>query len=121
MLKDDRLEKKLKFLSYYKDLPVQKLAAGFIGVHEDTIVNWKKEDTDFSDHIELAKSEWVMKTAKRVRNPEWLLERLIKDHFTQKLEVELSDPEEHFKKVNDLINEKLGIKKDSDNDNANSQ
>ena len=41
MIKDDKLPLKEKFLEYYKDLPVQKLAAGYVGRDEDTIILWK--------------------------------------------------------------------------------
>ncbi len=83
----DNTELKEKFLSYFKELPVQKLAAGFIGRHEDTIADWKKADPEFSDQIEIAKSEWALKHSKRVRSEEWLLERVMKDHFAQRNEV----------------------------------
>ena len=42
MIQDDRLLLKEKFLEYYKDLPLQKLAAESIGRSEDTITDWKK-------------------------------------------------------------------------------
>jgi len=44
-LKHIRQLSKLKreFLKYYRSLPIQKLAAEFIGKHEDTITDWKKK------------------------------------------------------------------------------
>lgn len=77
------LELKIKFLEYYRNLPIQKLAAKFIGVHENTILNWKAKDKEFCDQIGMAKSQWVLIKTQKVR-PEWLLERLINDHFGKK-------------------------------------
>lgn len=90
MIKDDKLPLKEKFLEYYKDLPIQKLAAGYAGRDEDTIIRWKKEDEDFTYQIELAKSEWAKSKAKRVKSEEWLLERVMNDHFGQKTKTDLT-------------------------------
>lgn len=87
---EDNYELKVKFLEYYKELPVQKLAAGWIGRDEDTICAWKKADPDFSDQIDQAKSEWAMKKSKRVRSEEWLLERVMNDHFGEKKNIDLT-------------------------------
>lgn len=78
---DDRKELKEKFLEYFKQLPVQKLAAASIGKNEDTLIRWKNEDADFADQVEQAKAEWALSNIKRVKSREWLLERLMKDHF----------------------------------------
>lgn len=77
----DNTELKAKFLEYYSILPIQKLAAESIAKDEDTITNWKKEDQDFSDQIAIRRSEWAKKMSARVRNPEWLLERITRSHF----------------------------------------
>ena len=90
MIKDDKLPLKEKFLEYYKDLPVQKLAAGYVGRDEDTIILCKKEDSDFSYQVELAKSEWAKSKAKRVKSEEWLLERVMNDHFGQRVKNDLT-------------------------------
>jgi hypothetical protein len=87
MINDDRLPLKEKFLEYYKNLPIQKLAAGIIGKSEDTITNWKHEDQEFSDQITNAKSQWALDNAKKVRSKEWLLERIMKDHFSPRSEL----------------------------------
>ena len=81
LINDPNRERKNKFLEYYAVLPIQKLGAEHIGVDEDTITNWKKEDKWFSDQIGYLKSEWAKKMSTRVRNPEWLLERITRDHF----------------------------------------
>ena len=91
MINDEKLPLKIKFLEYYKDLPVQKLAAESVGRNEDSILRWKKEDTDFADQMLNARAEWAMKLSKGIRSKEWLLERVIKDHFSPRQEV--SGPE----------------------------
>lgn len=93
MTNDKNLELKQKFLEYYKELPVIKLAAGWIGRTDDTITNWRKDDTDFSEQIDNAKSDWAKKTSKQVKSKEWLLERVMKDHFAQRQELTGADGE----------------------------
>lgn len=80
-------ELKRRFLDYYSKLPIQKLAAEYIGKDEDTITNWKKNDKKFSDQLGIAKSEWVLNNVSKVKKIEWLLERLVKEHFVEKKEV----------------------------------
>lgn len=64
------------------------MAAEFIGRDEDTITNWKKKDKKFSDRLDTAKSEWALERASKIRRPEWLLERIMKEHFAEKTEVD---------------------------------
>lgn len=90
MIQDDRLPLKEKFLEYYRILPIQKLAAEYINRSADTIQNWVKEDDDFSAQVNLAKAEWAKSKAARVRNSEWLLERLMNDHFASKQQVDVT-------------------------------
>lgn len=88
----DKLTKKYdlkrKYLKYFRALPVQKLAAASIGKDEDTIIRWKKEDTDFADQVGVAKAEWALEKCGQVKSTEWLLERVLHDHFPHKIEVE---------------------------------
>ncbi len=79
---------KLEFLEYYSKLPIQKLAADFIGKDEDTITNWKKKDKDFRMMIASVKSQWALNKVSMVKKSEWLLERILKEHFAEKKEVE---------------------------------
>ena len=81
MINDNRLVIKEKFLEYYADLPIQKLAAHFAGISENTVLNWKKEDKDFCDQINSAKSQWARINSKKVRSKEWLLERIFRKTF----------------------------------------
>jgi hypothetical protein len=83
-------EKKLRFIEYYRELPNQKLGADFVGVCEDTITDWKKKDSDFSDQVNKAKADWAMAKSKGVRNKEWLLERVLNDHFGQKTKTDVT-------------------------------
>ena len=75
---------KKKYLAYYRKLPVQKLAAASIGKNEDTIIRWRREDADFADQTEVAKADWALEKCKGVRSTEWLLERVLNDHFSLK-------------------------------------
>jgi len=84
----ERAEKKIKFLEYFKDTPIQKYAGAYVGIAEDTVTDWKKADTDFSDQIDKLKAEYVQKKVKEVKSPEWILERMFKDHFSPKSEIE---------------------------------
>lgn len=75
---------KAKYLDYYSKLPIQKLAADFIGKDEDTIIRWKKDDMSFADQVASAKSAWALEKASKVKSTEWLLERVLNEHFTEK-------------------------------------
>ena len=79
---DNHIELKEKFLEYYRQLPIQRLGADFIGVDQDTIINWKKKDKEFSDEIGKAKSNWALTHSKRITSSEWLLERILRDSFS---------------------------------------
>ena len=81
---------KREFLEYYTKLPIQKLAAEFIGKSQDAICDWKNNDKNFANQIASAKSAWALEKASKIRRPEWLLERIMKDHFAQKVETEHS-------------------------------
>lgn len=87
MTTDKNAELKAKFLEYFAQLPIQKLGAEYIGVNQDTITDWKRADKKFSDQVDKAKSEWAIRTSKQVRSKEWLLERVMKDHFAERKEV----------------------------------
>lgn len=94
MIDDKRLPLKQAFLEYYRKLPIQKAAAAFIKKSEDTITDWKKEDQDFADEVERAKSEFVLERGKRSAN-EWVLERVANEFFKapkQQMEVSIIPP-----------------------------
>ena len=79
---------KKRFLEYYSQLPNQRLAADNIGRNEDTIILWKKNDTDFDKKVLRARAEWALSNCQRVKSAEWLLERVLNDHFGEKKEKE---------------------------------
>lgn len=87
MIKDKRLPLKQEFLVCYRKLPMLKLAGAYIGKSDDTITNWKKEDSDFSERIVRAKVEWVTEKVKTA-DPKWLLKRIIGEEFADKKEVD---------------------------------
>lgn len=81
MTDDPNVELKEKYLAYFLTLPIQKLAADHIGRSPDTIQNWMKDDTEFSAKIASAKAEFAQKLVRSVRSKEWLLERIMREHF----------------------------------------
>jgi hypothetical protein len=75
------------YLGYYRELPIQRLAAGFIGRDEDTIINWRHDDAEFAEACTRAKSDWALRKVKATRNPQWLLERVLKEEFAERREL----------------------------------
>lgn len=90
-LQDDIPALKEAYLKYYRELPVQLLAAAKIGRTDDTILNWRKADPEFDRKVEEAKADWAMEHAKKVRSREWLLERVMKQHFAARTELTGAD------------------------------
>lgn len=78
-------KEKIKFLEYYRHLPIQKFAAEAIGKSEDTICDWKNKDKNFANHLGIAKSEWVLEKVGKVKSAEWLLERIMSNYFKEKV------------------------------------
>lgn len=75
---------KREFIEYYSKLPIQKLAADFIGKDEDTIIRWKNNDKKFADQVASAKSAFALEKVGKVRSNEWLLERIMSEHFMER-------------------------------------
>ncbi len=73
-------ELKEEYVKYFTDVPVQKYAAMYIGRDEDTIIRWRKDDKDFADAVQRAKSEWVRKKMLATKS-EFALERLEREVF----------------------------------------
>ncbi len=61
-----------------------KLIARSIGRDEDTLLRWRSEDKDFADKMEVARTAFIQKQMGKAR-PDFLLERLERDIFGQKL------------------------------------
>ena len=87
MIDDENLKLKHTYLEYYRTLPVQKLAGEYIGKSENTIIRWKDADDDFANQMSHAKAEWAKAREGKVKSEEWLLERVLKDHFSQRSEL----------------------------------
>lgn len=102
---------KEKYVTYFTDVPIQKYAAMFIGRDEDTIIRWRKEDTDFADAVQRARAEWVRKKVLATK-AEFALERLEKAVFSasytepvnERRTAPLIDPNDpEMKKINEQI------------------
>lgn len=86
MIQDKRLHVKELYLEYLTDVPVHKWAAKYCMISENTSKTWRDEDKDFCDQCEARISQFVKRTAKRAK-PEFQLERLLRDDFSQRQEV----------------------------------
>lgn len=80
------------YLEYLEQIPVHKWASKYVQKSEDTMKKWRDDDPAFADACEAKISEFVRRTAKRAR-PEFQLERLLKDDFSQRTEVTGKDGE----------------------------
>jgi hypothetical protein len=78
-----------KFLEYFREVPIQKYAAAHVGRKEEAIIDWKSKNPNFANQIEDAKAEFVKSKLGGVKSNEWILERLFKDHFAEKKEVDV--------------------------------
>ena len=87
MIEDERLKVKEDYLLYLEDVPKHKWASKAVRISEDTSKRWRDEDKDFADRCEQVLSSWVRKNLKKSK-PEFQLERLLKDDFSEKKEVE---------------------------------
>jgi hypothetical protein len=84
---DEIAKKKELFKQYYRQLPIIKLCAGKIGVSRDTIYVWIENDSTFSTQLEELKYEFAMENLPQVKNREWVLERILREHFTPRTEI----------------------------------
>ena len=90
-LKEKQARLKDEFVSYFEHVPVQKYAAMYIGVTEQTIINWMKEDNDFLNRANQARAKWVKKQTIKSK-AEFALERLEADVFKERKELEVTIP-----------------------------
>ncbi len=74
---------KNEYISFYKDCPIQKYAAMYIGRDEDTVIRWRKDDSIFAGAVERVKADWVRKKL-QASKAEFALERLEKEVFASK-------------------------------------
>lgn len=86
---EERQEQKDKFVSYFKDVPVQKYAAMYVGITEQTAINWLRDDPEFFNNVQSARAEWVKKRAIETK-AEFALERLEHEVFKERKEETLN-------------------------------
>ena len=101
-------EQKRQFVKYFEDVPVKKYAAMYVGVTEDAINKWIKEDEQFALDIDISKSKWVKKRVIETK-AEFALERLEHDIFKERRDYKV----EGVIPLVDLT-ELRGLKKESD-------
>lgn len=89
MIEDERKKIKEMYLEYLEDVPVHKWASKYCQISENTSKNWRDEDKDFCDACEERISQFVRRTAKRAK-PEFQLERLLRDDFGEKKQVDVT-------------------------------
>lgn len=87
---DKNAEKKQVIVDYYAKTPIYKYAAMAGGITDDTLKAWRDTDSDFSDKLNLARAQWIAKTVPKAK-AEFLLERLDREIFGQKLDVTIED------------------------------
>lgn len=83
MLADERVKKKEIVIEYLSKLPVYKWAAAAAGINQDTLKDWRTEDSDFSDRCETAKSEAIEKYGRRA-TPDFMLSSVDPETFSKK-------------------------------------
>lgn len=82
---------KAKVLEYYRELPVFELAAHSVGRDRSTLWRWRNEDPAFEASLQKAGATWAKRKTKGVKSKEWLLERVMKSHFSPRSEVTGAD------------------------------
>jgi hypothetical protein len=89
MIQDKRLEKKERVIAYLGNEPYFRHAAWAIGVHEDTLANWRKEDEDFSERCDMARAEKFSKLVNRA-SPEFILTHADPETFNTAHKVDIT-------------------------------
>lgn len=107
-------EQKRLVISYYAEIPIYKHAAAFAGISKDTLEDWRKADPKFSAELEKAKAEFTRKHGRRSK-PEFLLERLDREHFIDSKKIEVGfDPAKRLLKEFGLLEGGDGREDDGD-------
>jgi hypothetical protein len=89
---------KVEYLEYYRELPVQKLAAASVGRTDDTIVAWRNADKEFSEQVQQARAAWALRKTKRV-DETWLLERVLREEFPPRLDVVVTNQDKTLEQL----------------------
>lgn len=102
MTKEERQQKKDDFVIYFEEVPVIKYASYYVEITEQTAHNWLKEDQDFFNRVNQAKSKWAKKRALKTK-AEFQLERLDKEIWSERKELVVGiDPRK------EILNKYLG-------------
>lgn len=75
------------YLQFFREFPVQKAAADFIGRDVTTVQGWARDDAEFQVQVSRAKAEWARKHSKRIR-PDNLLANLYEETRPPKQEID---------------------------------
>ena len=89
---------KADYLAYYRELPVQKLAAASVGRTDDTIIAWRNADPEFSERVRQARAAWALKKTRRV-DETWLLERVLREEFTPRVDVVVTNQDKTLEQL----------------------
>ncbi len=73
-------DKKEKAIAYYSEVPVYRYTAMFVGIDEDTLLLWRKKDSEFSEALDRARANWVKKQLPKAQ-VNFALERLEREIF----------------------------------------
>jgi hypothetical protein len=67
-----------------------RIVARAIGRDEDTLIDWRKKDPEFSERLEEARFRFLNKQIRKAK-PEFLLERLEPEIFKQRTDITSND------------------------------
>tara|TARA_R110000868_G_scaffold183939_2_gene425341 strand:+ start:151 stop:522 length:372 start_codon:yes stop_codon:yes gene_type:complete len=88
MTSQERELKKQAVIDYMKILPVKKYACANAGISRETLDNWLESDKEFLTQFQEAKAKFFSDKTKKAR-PEFLLERLDRETFGDKKELDV--------------------------------
>lgn len=86
---DIKQKKKDAVVEYFTEVPIYRYAAMYVGIDEETLARWRKEDAVFEERLHREKARWVNSKVKKAK-VEFALERMEKEIFGQKITAELN-------------------------------
>lgn len=87
---EKREKQRADAIIWAENLYAYKLVARAVGLTEETLIDWRKKDKDFSDQLEVARTRFLNKQVRKAK-PEFLLERLEPEQFKQRMDVTSGD------------------------------
>lgn len=90
MKEDKNKEKKDHIIEYLKRFPFYKWAAKSVGIDEDTLIHWRKDDKEFADRVEIARSEGVKYFGGRA-SPDLILKSADPETFKDRVDLTSGD------------------------------